>query len=268
MQLEGLQSARSQQLQTQIKQMAGRELQLWSVGMLVMLILAGGFLVVALPNLLLRGDHTFQPAQLAQLIIGLFLLILIFSAYVFDQKRTQARTREELVREIVFNERLESFSLVDPLTQIFNRRYLDQVLPKEINRANRRGTSLTFLLAEVDGWAMVARKFGDLVADQLLIDAAHLLKSTFRGSDTVLRYDAAKFLVLMPETNEQQANCALIRLLNRVDTWNVETQAPYEMAFNGGLAAYSTGADVMSLLQKLERNVQFHSQHAVSAAAS
>ncbi len=267
MQLEGFQSARSQQLQTQIKRMAGRELQLWSVGMLVMLILAGGFLVVALPSLLQHGDRTFQPAQLAQLIIGLFLLILIFSAYVFDQKRTQHRTRDELIREIVFNERLESFSLVDPLTQIFNRRYLDQALPKEINRANRRGTSLTFLLAEVDGWAMVARKFGDLVADQLLIDAAHVLQGTFRGSDTVLRYDAAKFLVLMPETDEPQANCALIRLLNRVDTWNLETKAAYEMAFNGGLAAYASGVDVMSLLQKLERNVQFHSQHAGAAAS-
>ena len=261
MQLEGFQSARSEQLQTQIKQMTGRELQLWSVGMLVMLILAGGFLVVALPNLLLRGDHTFQPAQLAQLIIGLFMLILIFSAYVFDQKRTQTRTREELIREIVFSERLESFSLVDPLTQIFNRRYLDQILPNEINRANRRGTSLTFLLTEVDGWSLVSRKYGELVADQLLIDAAHVLKGTFRGSDTVLRYDNSKFLVLMPDTNEQQANRALTRLLNRVDTWNLETQTPYEMSFNGGLAAYSTGVDVMALLQKLERNVQFHSQH-------
>jgi diguanylate cyclase (GGDEF)-like protein len=267
MALERLESARTQQLQDQIKAMTGRDIQLWSVGMLVMLLLAGGFLVVALPNLLLHGDRTFDPVHLAQLIIALFLLVLIFSAYVFDQKRTQARTREELIREIVFNERLESFSLVDPLTQIFNRRYLDQVLPKEINRANRRGTNLTFLLIEVDGWAMIGRKFGDLVADQLLIDAAHVLKTTFRGSDTVLRYDASKFLVLMPETDESQANHALLRMMNRVDTWNVETQAPYEMSFNGGLAAYSTGVDVMGLLQKLERNVGIHSQHPAAVAS-
>ncbi len=271
MDIEGLQSARTQQLHQQISKMAGRELQLWSVGMVIMLIFAAGFLVVALPNLLSGpGAHTLQIGQLAQLIIGLFVLILIFSAYVFDQKQTQHKTREELIREIVFNERLESFSLVDPLTQIFNRRYLDQVLPNEINRANRRGSSLTFLLLEVDGWSMIGRKYGDLVADQMLIDTAHVLKGTFRGSDTVLRYETAKFLVLMPETNEQQANCALIRLLNRVDTWNVETRTPYEMALNGGLAAYSSGVDVLALLQKLERNVQVHSQHqpqAVKAAS-
>ncbi len=269
MNLEGLQSARTEQLHGQIKKLAGRDIQLWSVGMVIMLLLAAGFLVVSLPNLIWApGQRTFQPGQLVQLVIGLFLLVLIFSAYVFDQKRTQHRTREELIREIVFNERLESFSLVDPLTQIFNRRYLDQILPKEINRTNRRGTSLTFLLLEVDGWSLIGRKYGELVADQLLIDAAHVLKSTFRGSDTVLRYDAAKFLVLLPETDEPQANCALIRLLNRVDTWNVETQAPYEMSFNGGLAAYSTGVDVLALLQKLERNVQFHSQHEPAKAAS
>ena len=269
MNVEGLQSARTEQLHRQIDRLAGRDIQLWSVGMVVMLLLAAGFLVVALPNLIwTQGRQEFQPAQLAQLVIGLFLLVLIFSAYVFDQKRTQHRTREELIREIVFNERLESFSLVDSLTQIFNRRYLDQVLPKEINRANRRGTSLTFLLLEVDSWAMIGRRYGELIADQLLIDAAHLLKGTFRGSDTVLRYDAAKFLVLLPETDESQANFALTRLLNRVDTWNVETKAPYEMAFNGGLAAYGTGVDVLALLQKLERNVQFHSQSEPVKAAS
>jgi hypothetical protein len=82
-----------------------------------------------------------------------------------------------------------------------------------------------------------------------------------------LRFDAAKCLVLMPDTSEQQANCALTRLLNRVDIWNLETQAPYEMSFNGGLAAYSTGIDVMALLQKLERTVQFHSQHPAAAAS-
>lgn len=269
MNVDSLQSARTEQLHRQIDKLAGRDIQLWSVGMVVMLLLAAGFLVVSLPNLIwTQGHHDFQPAQLAQLVIGLFLLVLIFSAYVFDQKRTQHKTREELIREIVFNERLESFSLVDPLTQIFNRRYLDQILPKEINRANRRGTSLTFLLLEVDSWAMIGRRFGELIGDQLLIDAAHLLKGTFRGSDTVLRYDAAKFLVLLPETDESQANFALTRLLNRVDTWNVETRASYELAFNGGLAAYSTGVDVLALLQKLERNVQFHSQSEPAKAAS
>ena len=269
MNVDSLQSARTEQLHRQIDKLAGRDIQLWSVGMVVMLLFAAGFLVVALPNLIWgAGDHQFEPAHLAQLIIGLFMLILIFSAYVFDQKRTQHRTREELIREIVFNERLESFSLVDPLTQIFNRRYLDQILPKEINRANRRGTSLTFLLLEVDSWAMIGRRYGELIGDQLLIDAAHLLKGTFRGSDTVLRYDAAKFLVLLPETDEAQANFALTRLLNRVDTWNTETKAPYEMAFNGGLAAYTSGVDVLALLQKLERNVQFHSQSEPVKAAS
>ncbi|MBZ5647665.1 MAG: GGDEF domain-containing protein [Acidobacteriia bacterium] len=269
MNLDGLQSARTEQLHGQIKKLAGRDIQLWSVGMVIMLIFAAGFLVVTLPHLVWTpGEHTFEPAQLVQLVIGLFMLVLIFSAYVFDQKRTQHRTHEELIREIVFNERLESFSLVDPLTQSFNRRYLDQILPKEINRANRRGTSLTFLLLEVDGWSLIGRKFGELVADQLLIDVAQVLKSTFRGSDTVLRYDAAKFLVLLPETNEPQANFALTRLLNRVDTWNVETQAPYEMAFNGGMASYASGTDVPALLQKLERNVQFHSQDEPMKAAS
>lgn len=254
--MEVLQSNRSQELDEQIKKLAGREVQLWTVAVVVLLLFAAGFLVVALPRLMWPEEGSpWQPRHMLQMLTGLFVVIMIFAAYVLEQKRVHHSTRQELVREIVFAERLQSYSLVDPLTQIFNRRYLDQVLPKEIGRAQRNGTALTFLMLEVKGWGVVNKRLGELTGDQMLIEAAQLLKGTFRGSDTVLRYDETRFLVIFPETSEHQASCALRRMLTRVDNWNLESRAPYELVFNGGLATYKPGADAVLLLDRLARQV-------------
>ena len=251
-----LHSARSQQLEAEFRRLSGREVQMWSVGLLVMLILAAGFLVVSLPRLVWHeGDVPMDSSHLLQLIMGLFVLILIFTGYVLDQKRVQQRTRQELVREIVFSERLEAFSLVDPLTQMFNRRYLDALLPKEVSRANRLGSSLAVLLAEVKDWLRVAEKHGELAADQLLIEAAQVIKKTFRGSDTILRYDAARFLVVLPDTTEAQAACALKRLHGRVDAWNLESGAAYELSLATAVGSVAAGSDADRALNRLQRKL-------------
>jgi len=166
------------------------------------------------------------------------------------------KAREELIREIIYSEKLQSMSLIDPLTQTFNLCYLDQVVPREINRANRHGSAITFMLIELAGWSEVIRKKGQLVGDQMLMAAAQFLKDTFRGSDIVLRYDLARFLVIMPETNQLQAGCALKRMVGRLDSWHLESNPPFEMDFRIGLAAYSRGADANGVLKLAEERLQ------------
>lgn len=257
---QGWGSTRTQELNKQIQALTGRDLRLWSMGIVVVLLFAAGFLVVALPNLIwIPGGARIDAGHLVQLVVAVVVLILVFNGYVFEQKRAHQRTRQELIREIVFSERLQNFSLIDPLTQIFNRTYLDYILPKEVNRANRHGSTFTFLLVEVDGWKTVNKRWGEVVGDQLLIEAAQFLKTTFRGTDTILRYDTCRFLAIMPDTNEQQAGFALNRLLDRLDSWNLETKAPYEMAFKCGTASYSSGADITAVLEKAEHNVELNS---------
>ena len=237
--------AQTRQLNGQIAAITGRDLKLWLFTFVVVLVLAVGVLLVGFPNLLWTG-----ASRLAlELATGLVLVVGIFTGYVLNRRHSYARARGELIREIIYREKLQSLSLIDPLTQTFNVCYLDQVLPREINRANRQGSTITFVLIELAGWAKVIAQSGELAGDQMLVETARLLKNTFRGSDIVLRYDISRFLAIMPETAEPQAACALKRVLDRLDSWNLESSAPFELDLRVGMAAYSRGADSNSVLK-------------------
>ncbi len=244
--------ARTRQLNGQVAAITGRDLKLWLFTFIVVFVLAAGVLLLGFSNLL----WTQAPHSALELVAGLVLLVLIFAGYVLHRRYGYTRAREELIREIIYSEKLQSLSLIDPLTQTFNLCYLDQVVPREINRANRHGSTITFMLIELAGWAEVVEKKGELVGDQMLMAAAQFLKDTFRGSDIVLRYDVRRFLVIMPETNQLQAGCALKRMVGRLDSWHLESNVPFEMDFRIGLAAYSRGADANAVLKLAEERLQ------------
>ena len=132
--------ARAEQIQRELNHLSGRDLQLWSIGALIIVVLTAGLLCLVFPNLIWK-QHAVHVEQsyMPQLFFGLTCLIVLFNIYILGQKRSLNATRRALVRELVLNERLESLSLIDPLTQLLNRRAMDEVIAREVARANRIG---------------------------------------------------------------------------------------------------------------------------------
>src|SRR5580704_7675698 len=193
--------ARTEEIQKQIQQLSGRDLQLWSIGILVILVLTSGLLALVLPNLVwtqrvMHVEHSYLP----QLFFGLISLILLFNIYLLSQKRNLNTTRLALIRELVLNERLESLSLVDPLTQLLNRRALNELLPREVARANRLNSPLTFMAMDLQGFRAINAKFGSLEGNLVLREFAVLVTAVFRGGDMIFRHGGDEFLVVMPDT--------------------------------------------------------------------
>jgi diguanylate cyclase (GGDEF)-like protein len=201
------------------------------------------------------GTGLVEYRYLPQLFFGLISLILLFNIYIVVQKRSLNSTRATLIRELVFSERLESFTLIDPLTQLLNRRSLDQIVPREIARANRSGSHLTFVLVEVAGFKGLNDRLGNIAGDQLLVEVARLLKGTFRGSDAIIRYSGDRFLIIMADTNEKRAASAMRRLMDIVDRWNLNTKSGWEMVLNYGIAQYAIGATAAELLMAAEQEL-------------
>src|SRR5882757_8631687 len=210
--------ARTDEIQQQIQQLSGRDFQLWSIGILVILILTSGLLALVVPNLvwaqrMVHVEHSYLP----QLFFGLISLVLLFNIYLLSQKKTLNNTRLALIRELVLNERLESLSLIDPLTQLLNRRALNELVPREVARANRVGSSLTFMAIDLNGFSDLSSKFGALEGDKVLVDFAKILKAVFRGADLAFRQSGDQFLIMMPDTTEEQADYPVQRILREVD---------------------------------------------------
>jgi diguanylate cyclase (GGDEF)-like protein len=247
---------RAEQIQREIQQLSGRDLQLWSIGVLVMLVLAAGMLALIFPNILWaqRVIHV-ESAYLPQLFFGLISLVLLFNIYLIGQKISLNNTRRALISELVLNERLESLSLVDPLTESLNRRALNELIPREVARANRLGGHLTFMTMDINGFRDINSKFGALEGNLLLREFAKMLKATFRGGDMIFRQGGDEFLVLMPDTDEEEAQPPLRRLLRAVEHWNASSGKHYELSFAWAVAPYVTGSDVADVLRTVDRKM-------------
>jgi len=247
---------RADEIQEQIHQISGRDLQLWSIGALMIVVLTSGLLALVLPNLMWK-QHILrvEQAYLPQLFFGLISLILLFNIYLLAQKITLNATRRKLISELVLNERLESLSLVDPLTQILNRRAIDVLIPREVARANRLGNSLAFMVLDVDGFRKINTQFGPQEGDHLLAEFGKILRVVFRGGDLVFRQGGDEFLVLMPDTSEEQAEYPVHRLNQSVEQWNLSSKKPYEMAVTWAVAPYVTGTDFADVLRAVDRKM-------------
>lgn len=248
--------ARAEEIQKQIQQLSGRDLQLWSIGILVILVLTSGLLALILPNLMwaqrvVHIEHSYLP----QLFFGLISLILLFNIYLLSQKRNLNTTRLALIRELVLNERLESLSLIDPLTQLLNRRAMNELVPREVARSNRLGSGLTFMALDLNGFSGITAKFGALEGDRVLVDFARILRTVFRGADLAFRQGGDEFLIMMPDTTEEQADFPVHRLLREVDQWNLGSKKGYELSFSWALAPYVTGTDAEDVLRAVDRKL-------------
>jgi diguanylate cyclase (GGDEF)-like protein len=247
---------RAEAIQREIQQLSGRDLQLWSIGLLVMLVLAAGILALIFPNVI-WAQHIIrvESAYLPQLFFGLISLILLFNIYMIGQRLALNHTRRALISELVLNERLENLSMVDPLTQLLNRRAMNELIPREVARANRLGSPLTFMTMDLSDFREINSKFGSSAGNSLLMEFGTLLKRTFRGGDIIFRHGGDEFLVVMPDTGEEEAQPPFQRLLREVEHWNLKSQQPYELSFTWGMAPYAAGSDFSDVLRTVDRQI-------------
>jgi diguanylate cyclase (GGDEF)-like protein len=251
-----------------IEALEGRDRQLWSIGVLIMLVLVSGFFALVLPNFTreLERVHV-EKLYVPQLLLGLVVLIILFNIYVLDQRRALRSSRAELVRQLVRSEAAEKLSLIDPLTGLFNRRYLDQILPKEVSRAKRLSTSLTFAMVDVDDFKSVNNRFGHVEGDWVLREISRLLMENFRASDSIIRFGGDEFLVVMMGTSEDRAQIALDRLLAALAKWNTENASRgYSLSFSCGMSSFSEDSKVMDVVALADQRMYEHKARKSSPA--
>lgn len=243
-----------------------RDLSLWLLGLMILLVVAAGFAALVFPNLVwgtqnLKLDSRYLP----QLFYGFIALILLFSLYALDKKMALRHAHDELMHQLIRSEEAEMAALKDPLTDTFNRRYFDQIIQGEVNRAVRRRTGLAVIMIDLDDFKSVNTRFGHLVGDQVLVEAAQMLRATFRSCDIVLRYGGDEFLVIITDGDESRARVALERLRQSVDAWNRQEPIPgYQMGLSCGVAAYAPGSSIQEMVEAADDQM-FVEKHAKRA---
>ena len=251
--------ARSQEIQEHMGALSGRDLQLFSISLLLLLVLVAGILTLIYPNLK-AAPATLQVNThlLPQLFFGLITLIILFNVYIVIQKKELVATRRRLVEELIFNERMEAVSMIDPTTQLFNRRAMEQMVGREVARTNRLSAPLSLLLLDIADFESISNRLGTAACEQFLYEAAQLVKTIFRGSDMVFRHKETQFLVVMPGTAEQQVDYAIKRLEAEINRYNLEVRPQAQLAFSYGAAEYAQGSRITDTIVTAERKAFLH----------
>jgi diguanylate cyclase len=104
----------------------------------------------------------------------------------------------EMKREL---RRLRDSAYLDHLTQIANRRHMDEVLQREIAEARRHHAPLCFALGDLDHFKELNDRCGHQVGDALLKHFAALLRSNIKGQDTAARFGGEEFAIIFPRTS-------------------------------------------------------------------
>ncbi len=106
---------------------------------------------------------------------------------------------------IQLREQLRNQSIRDPLTGLFNRRYLEETLERELPRAARQGTGLAVLVMDLDHFKQYNDTFGHDAGDAVLQSVSEVIRTTIRVSDVPCRYGGEEFVVAMPDTAVEDA---------------------------------------------------------------
>lgn len=93
----------------------------------------------------------------------------------------------------------------DPLTDLHNRRYLDEMAPREVARARREGYPTAFMMFDIDNFKSINDTYGHGVGDRVLTATANALQRNARESDLVFRFGGEEFLMVLPNMDAQQA---------------------------------------------------------------
>ena len=242
-----------EQIESRIQALDWRDLQLWSIGALVLVFLAAGFLAIISPQLFWQGTVILQRQQQTDtLFFGLIALMVLFNVYLFQQRLTLLKTRRELICQLQIAERT---ARTDALTGLYNLRFMREAMTREIARADRNQSTLSVVFIDIDNFKDFNTQFGHVVGDRVLRDVAALLKKNFRAEDVVTRYGGDEFVVIMPDADTAQAGVAIERLAWWIGKWNVQEQRPYQIGATCGVATYAAGMDMEHLLSAADKDL-------------
>ncbi|MDR2186649.1 MAG: diguanylate cyclase [Azonexus sp.] len=113
---------------------------------------------------------------------------------------------------------LQEQAVRDGLTDLFNRRYLDDMLEREVSRVRREGTPLALVMIDIDHFKVINDTYGHQAGDQVLRVLAATLRADIRAEDIACRYGGEEILILLP-------NMPLFAAVERAENWRREVEA-------------------------------------------
>jgi diguanylate cyclase (GGDEF)-like protein/hemerythrin-like metal-binding protein len=119
-------------------------------------------------------------------------------------------------------ERIEKLAMTDELTGLYNRQYLTSIIYRTINHADRQSHDISFLLLDLDHFKRVNDSYGHPIGDSVLKSVAELIRESLRESDLPVRMGGEEFVILLLETDIEQAMTIAERIRASIEEYDFE----------------------------------------------
>jgi diguanylate cyclase (GGDEF)-like protein len=226
-----------------------REWWTWGVSVLVMLTLTTGVASLAFPTIM-DGGKSLWESRVFQAVAGLVFLIVIFGCYLTYEKFLINRLRMEIAERQLHSAQWRNLALVDPLTGLYNRRFMERTLKAEIGRALRKHYDLTVVVFDLNKFKAINDRLGHPAGDLVLKAFAEHLSTVIREADTAARLGGDEFMLILPECNGSQVPAMLRRIEPIAVDLNGE-KVPIKFAV--GWAEYRPGKEAEELIAEADR---------------
>jgi len=142
----------------------------------------------------------------------------------------------------------------DPLTGALNRKGLDEALAREIARMRRKGNSLCLALLDVDNFKQLNDTFGHTTGDDALRHLSAVVRESLRPHDTVGRYGGEEFLILLPETELEDAQTVLVRLQRELTRrFFLAGEQKLLITFSAGITRLQTQEEAQLAIERADK---------------
>lgn len=239
----------------QLAALEKRDWELWIIVCFAGFVVGIGLLALIAPAAFVSQDEVhLQVTVSRQLVVGLFVLVTLLNSYLITRRLDLRRTRQKLISSTIQNELVRLQSFTDPLTEVYNRRSLEDMAGRFISHARRLQNALTFMLIDVDKFKQVNTRFGHLTGDFVLAEVATLLRSSVRGSDAVVRYGGDEFLIILADTGALGAGRVVQRIRKYLLDWNGAGHLDgFELNVSVGVSEWSDGRTLDEMLDAADR---------------
>jgi diguanylate cyclase (GGDEF)-like protein len=187
---------------------------------------------------------------------SLFIALLLSSYGLYQLQRFRAfrnRLASQLhgsVKERMRADKFYGMAIVDPLTGLYNRRYGEEFLQREIARAQKNGYDLAILVMDLDYFKQINDSFGHAAGDLVLKEFARQVRRAIRACDVPVRIGGDEFIVILPECPKENVHI----ILSRLESFEVMLDRQrIAVSYSRGHAQYQVGDTPQTMLQRADK---------------
>jgi diguanylate cyclase (GGDEF)-like protein/PAS domain S-box-containing protein len=164
------------------------------------------------------------------------------------------KTKDLVIEELKEAKKaLEIMAVEDPLTHLYNRRYMMDQLSKEAERFERYETPFTIIICDIDYFKSINDAYGHNCGDQILVSLSQVLKNALRKIDVLSRWGGEEYLILLPEVDLEAGIFVANRLREIIEKrvfHYLDEILHLTMTF--GVASFKTGDTIETLIKNAD----------------